>query len=85
MHFFRAKKRKNPPKTHPYPKKIKNFHIDNQRDGEKKSKKMKKNFVSFGKGCIFAVPFEWEKLRVRRGEIIEETETEGSVPVVVPS
>ena len=46
---------------------------------------MKKNFVSFGKGCIFAVPFEWEKLRVRRGEIIEETETEGSVPVVVPS
>ena len=32
---------------------------------------MKKNFVSYGKGCIFAVPFEMEKVGERRGEIIE--------------
>ncbi len=29
---------------------------------------MKKNFVSFGKGCIFAVPFEMEKVRSGGGE-----------------
>ena len=29
---------------------------------------MKKNFVSSGKGCIFAVPFEMKKVRVRDGE-----------------
>ena len=38
---------------------------------KKKWKKMQKNFVSLGKGCIFAVPFEMEKVGERRGEIIE--------------
>ena len=38
---------------------------------KKNAEKAKKNFVSFGKGCIFAVPFEMEKEGERRGEIIE--------------
>lgn len=79
-----SKNEKNNPKNTLFcpslPKKLKKFHTDTQRVAKKNEKRLKKILSVRKKVVLLHSRFERENVRLVRAEIIEETETEGSVP-----